>query len=85
MMSGGGLSFPSKKAFSACGEWGGITTAGAVVVRLCVTRTTVVYGVDAGRDWGHTPVWTGQHGKAVFVLTDLVMIVDRMSVAIRGV
>ena len=62
----GGSSFLSEKAFSASREWGGMAAAGAIVVQPCVTRTTVVCGGNVGRDWGHTPVWTG-HGKGVFV------------------
>ena len=60
----GGSSFPSEKAFSASRERGGTTATGTVVVRPCVTRTTVVCGVNVGRDWGHTPVWAG-HGRGV--------------------
>ena len=48
----GGSSFPSEKAFSASRERGGMTATGAVAVRPCVTRTTVVCGVNVGRGWG---------------------------------
>ena len=63
---GGGEFFPLRKGILCVQRMGGMTAAGAIAVQLCVTRTASVYGVNVGRDFWHTPVWTG-HGKGVFV------------------
>ena len=78
-----GSSFPSEKAFSASGEWGGMAATRAVAVQLCVTRTTAVCGVGVGREWGHN-LERARRG-CICPLVGIVMIEDRVSMVIRGV
>ena len=63
MMNRGGLLFLQKR-HSLRPENGVEWPQQGQSVRPCVTRTSVVCGVNVGRDWGHTPVWAG-HGRRV--------------------
>ena len=63
----GGLLSPQERPFlrpENRAEW---PQQGQSGYGFCVSRTTSISEAGVGRDWGHTPIWTG-HGRGAFAL-----------------